>query len=102
MTLNLPADADSPPPAGPQTGPARAGRAPRPPLTGPRPQAASRIRATQSSRRPAARPGRRAPDARVPQLPVRISSPAALLAVIPGLLGFVPGASIVVIGTESP
>jgi Domain of unknown function (DUF4192) len=33
---------------------------------------------------------------------VRISSPAALLAVIPGLLGFAPGASVVVVGTGSP
>jgi hypothetical protein len=31
---------------------------------------------------------------------VRISSPASLLAVIPGLLGFDPGHSVVVIGTE--
>jgi Domain of unknown function (DUF4192) len=47
---------------------------------------------------PAARPD--APDTRVPQLPVRISSPAALLAVVPGLLGFDPGRSVVVVGTE--
>jgi Domain of unknown function (DUF4192) len=41
-----------------------------------------------------------APDARIPQLRVRIGSPTSLLAVIPGLLGFDPGHSIVVIGTE--
>ena len=39
-------------------------------------------------------------DARVPRLRVRIGSPTSLLAVIPGLLGFDPGHSIVVIGTE--
>ena len=44
----------------------------------------------------------RAPDARVPRLRVRIGSPASLLAVIPGLLGFEPGHSIVVIGIEPP
>jgi hypothetical protein len=37
---------------------------------------------------------------RAPQARVRITSPASLLAVIPGLLGFDPGHSIVVIGTE--
>jgi hypothetical protein len=39
-------------------------------------------------------------DARVPQVRVRIGSPTSLLAVIPGLLGFDPGHSIVVIGTD--
>jgi hypothetical protein len=39
-------------------------------------------------------------DARVPQLRVRVGSPTSLIAVIPGLLGFDPGHSIVVIGTE--
>jgi Domain of unknown function (DUF4192) len=40
-------------------------------------------------------------DARIPRLRVRIGSPTSLLAVIPGLLGFDPGHSIVVIGMES-
>ena len=39
-------------------------------------------------------------DARIPQLRVRIGSPTSLLAVIPGLLGFDPEHSIVVIGTD--
>ena len=39
-------------------------------------------------------------DARIPRLRVRIGSPTSLLAVIPGLLGFDPGHSFVVIGTE--
>jgi hypothetical protein len=39
-------------------------------------------------------------DARIPPLRVRIGSPTSLLAVIPGLLGFDPGHSIVVIGTD--
>ena len=74
--------------------------------------------ASSPSPQPAGRPGPPAParpadtsrpadasgtlDARVPQLPVRIGSPAALLAVIPGLLGFAPGDSVVVVGTEPP
>ncbi|MGH3207103.1 MAG: DUF4192 domain-containing protein [Trebonia sp.] len=49
----------------------------------------------------AARPHRRgALDARIPRLRVRIGSPTSLLAVIPVLLGFDPGQSLVVIGTE--
>jgi hypothetical protein len=51
-----------------------------------------------------ARQGPRIPggalDARIPRLRVRIGSPTSLLAVIPGLLGFDPGHSFVVIGTE--
>jgi uncharacterized protein DUF4192 len=43
-----------------------------------------------------------APDARVPRSPVRVGSPTSLLAVVPGLLGFDPGQSIVVIGIEPP
>jgi hypothetical protein len=39
-------------------------------------------------------------DARTPRLRVRIGSPTSLLAVVPGLLGFGPGRSFVVIGTE--
>jgi Domain of unknown function (DUF4192) len=42
------------------------------------------------------------PDARTPQQRVRIGSPLTLLAVVPGLLGFVPADSIVVIGTGQP
>jgi Domain of unknown function (DUF4192) len=42
------------------------------------------------------------PDASVPPPRVRIGSPASLLAVVPGLLGFEPGQSFVVVGTESP
>ena len=45
-------------------------------------------------------PVQRQPDPRVPAVKVRVTSPASLLAVIPGLLGFDPGDSIVVIGTE--
>jgi hypothetical protein len=46
--------------------------------------------------------GSTAPDAGVPRPRVRVGSPAHLLAVVPGLLGFEPGQSIVVVGTESP
>jgi hypothetical protein len=56
-----------------------------------------------SHRRQSPRPGptsHQAPDTRVPRLRVRIGSPTSLLAVIPGLLGFDPGHSFVVIGTE--
>jgi Domain of unknown function (DUF4192) len=42
------------------------------------------------------------PDTRTPQQRVRISSPLTLLAVVPGLLGFEPADSIVVIGTGQP
>jgi hypothetical protein len=42
------------------------------------------------------------PDARTPQQRVRIGSPLTLLAVVPGLLGFEPADSIVVIGTGQP
>lgn len=41
-----------------------------------------------------------APDARVPRQRVRIGSPTSLLAIIPGLLGFDPGHSVVVIGAD--
>jgi type III secretion system FlhB-like substrate exporter len=43
---------------------------------------------------------RQVPDTSLPQLRVRVGSPTSLLAVIPGLLRFDPGHSIVVIGTE--
>jgi hypothetical protein len=58
---------------------------------------------TASHRRQPQRPrstSRQAPDTRVPPLRVRIGSPTSLLAVIPGLLGFDPGHSFVVIGAE--
>lgn len=42
------------------------------------------------------------PDARTPQQRVRIGSPLTLLAVVPGLLGFEPADSIVVMGTGQP
>ena len=42
------------------------------------------------------------PDARTPQQRVRISSPVTLLAVVPGILGFEPADSIVVLGTGQP
>jgi hypothetical protein len=42
------------------------------------------------------------PDTRTPQHRVRIGSPLTLLAVVPGLLGFEPADSIVVIGTGQP
>ncbi len=50
----------------------------------------------------AARPARPERPPRPASPRVRISSPASLLAVVPGLLGFEPGQSIVVVGTESP
>jgi hypothetical protein len=65
---------------------------PRRPQRRPRPE---QSRARQAPRVPGG-----ALDARVPPLRVRIGSPTSLLAVIPGLLGFDPGHSIVVIGTE--
>jgi hypothetical protein len=56
---------------------------------------------TPKSTTRSARPhSRGALDARVPRLQVRIGSPTSLLAVIPGLLGFDPGHSFVVIGIE--
>jgi Domain of unknown function (DUF4192) len=42
------------------------------------------------------------PDTRTPRQRVRIGSPLTLLAVVPGLLGFEPADSIVVIGTGQP
>ena len=43
-----------------------------------------------------------APQDREPALVVRVGSPAALLRLVPHLLGFMPEASLVVIGTEAP
>jgi len=57
-------------------------------------------RPAQSGARQAPRTAGGALDARVPRLRVRIGSPTSLLAVIPGLIGFDPGHSIVVIGTD--
>jgi hypothetical protein len=54
----------------------------------------------QSRSRQSLRTAGGTPDARIPQLRVRVGSPTSLLAVIPGLLGFDPGHSVVVIGTE--
>ncbi|HEY6494774.1 MAG TPA: DUF4192 domain-containing protein, partial [Trebonia sp.] len=39
-------------------------------------------------------------DTRVPPVRVRVGSPTSLIAVVPGLLGFEPGDSIVIVGTE--
>jgi hypothetical protein len=69
--------------------------------------AAARPKRSQRRPRPGQSRPRQAPrlpggalDARVPGVRVRIGSPTSLLAVVPGLLGFDPGQSIVVIGTE--
>jgi hypothetical protein len=56
-------------------------------------------RPQRQARRPGPVPGGTL-DARIPPRRVRIGSPTSLLAVIPALLGFDPGHSIVVIGTE--
>ena len=90
MTTNLPASAQAPAATATSAAPARPGRAKRPP----RPAPPRRRRAPYS--------GDASPDAHVAQLRIRIGSPASLLAVVPGLLGFEPGNSIVVVGTESP
>jgi Domain of unknown function (DUF4192) len=67
------------------------------------PQTPQTSRASQSSRTSRARKSSK--TARVPQAPaavIRAGSPTALLAVVPHLLGFVPEASFVVIGTAPP
>lgn len=58
-------------------------------------------RAATSRQGPRREPRRAAgtPEGRQPPVLARVSSPASLLAVIPALLGFSPGRSIVVIGT---
>jgi len=89
MTRNLPAAARNPRPA---VTASRQNRPPQPPGTAP----------AQSRARQSPRTAGGALDARVPQLRVRIGSPASLLAVVPGLLGFDPGHSIVVVGTDTP
>jgi len=53
------------------------------------------------SSRPA-RPALADTDTQIPEYRVRAGSPAGILAVIPGLLGFEPGHSFVVLGTEPP
>ncbi|HTR93696.1 MAG TPA: DUF4192 family protein [Trebonia sp.] len=79
-------------------GPATAARPKRPPRpASPRPQAGAHR--TAGYRR-AARGAGAPPDTSTPGLRVRIGSPASILAVIPGLLGFDPGRSFVVIGAE--
>ena len=106
MTPHVSASSQSPEPA-PGRGPAvparRPGRPPQRPAlrSGPGPQRPGRPQPpVPRGRRAVSASG--ALDARVPQLPVRIGSPAALLAAIPGLLGFAPGDSVVVVGTEPP
>jgi hypothetical protein len=88
--------------------PTRASRPQRPREPG-QPQASQSSRTAQPSQpsrtaQPSATPKTAggALDARIPQLRVLIGSPTSLLAVIPGLLGFDPGHSLVVIGTEPP
>ena len=90
MTSNLPAGAQAPAATATSAAPARPRRPKRPP------------RPAQPRLRRAPYADDASPDTRVAQLRVRIGSPASLLAVIPGLLGFEPGNSIVVVGTESP
>jgi Domain of unknown function (DUF4192) len=63
------------------------------------PQAAETPHAPQAA---AGRQGAQAARAPEPSLVVRAGSPAALLAVVPHLLGFVPEMSMVVIGTSPP
>jgi hypothetical protein len=62
---------------------------------------------TPAGRQPPAEPRRsdqaaNPPDARTPRQRVRIGSPLMLLAVVPGLLGFEPADSIVVLATGQP
>jgi Domain of unknown function (DUF4192) len=109
MTINQSADAQRPQPA---SGPAaaRTKRSPRRPGAGPTqsprlaqtPQSAQSPQPAQSSARQTPPAAGGTLDARVAPPQVRIGSPASLLAVIPGLLGFEPGHSIVVVGTEPP
>ena len=64
-----------------------------------------RRRASEAPEAPqaaAGRPGAQAARTPEPSLVVRAGSPAALLAVVPHLLGFVPEMSMVVIGTSPP
>jgi Domain of unknown function (DUF4192) len=72
------------------------------PASGPGSRPAPAPRPDHARRRRAPRTPDRAPDTRVPQRPVRIGSPASLAAVVPGLLGFDPDRSIVVVGTQPP
>lgn len=70
------------------------------PTAQPQPSASPGQRPPDEPGRPG--PAANPPDARTPQQRVRISSPQTLLAAIPGLLGFQPADSIVVIGTGQP
>jgi len=81
-------------PQQPQT--SRTARSSRSPRTS---RTSGTVRGSRSSR---ASRGPRASRAQEPSLVVRAGSPAALLAVVPHLLGFVPEASLVVIGTGPP
>ncbi len=105
MTSNLPAGAQPPAAAATPVAPARPGRPKRPPRPAQSRSAQSRSAQSRSAQ---SRPRRPAgaesgpPDAQVAQFRVRVGSPASLLAVVPGLLGFEPGRSIVMVGTESP
>jgi hypothetical protein len=100
MTSNLPVGTQPPTDAPRSAAPARPRRPKRPPRPAPpRPRRAPHADGTAPDD---TAPGGTAPDAGVPRPRVRIGSPAHLLAVVPGLLGFEPGQSIVVVGTESP
>jgi hypothetical protein len=55
---------------------------------------------TSSTQRQAPRTATGAPDTSRSPLKIRVGSPTSLLAIIPGLLSFDPGHSIVVIGTD--
>ncbi|MGE5132353.1 MAG: DUF4192 domain-containing protein [Gemmatimonadota bacterium] len=72
--------------------------------TNPRPAAgagqAANPAASDTVRGDAGHPAR--PPARRSQPPVRLSSPAGVLAAVPHLLGFHPGRSLVVIGADGP
>ena len=105
MTSNLPVGAQAPSGAASPAAPARPRRSNHPPRPAQSRLAQSRSaqsRSAQSRPRRVAGADGGSPDAHVAQLRVRIGSPASLLAVVPGLLGFEPGHSIVVVGTESP
>jgi Domain of unknown function (DUF4192) len=109
MTINQPAGAERPQPLGARAASVAAKRSPRRPGAGPvqsprsaQPQSAQTPQPAQSSSRQAPRAAGGALDASAAPPRVRIGSPASLLAVIPGLLGFEPGHSLVVVGTEPP
>jgi Domain of unknown function (DUF4192) len=76
--------------------------APQTPRSAESPQAPQTAQTPQAARAAESRPGSQAGRAPEPSLVVRAGSPAALLAVVPHLLGFVPELSMVVIGTSPP